>query len=78
MGEIKFITTENCSLCEAGFLKVNLLFSNFFTIERIEVKDFDPDYIFRVPLVIYKDKILDEGELSLMKLCINLFKYLIF
>ena len=72
MDEIKFITTNDCSLCEAGLQKVNLLFNNLFRINEIDVSDYNSDYIFRVPVVIYKDKILDEGNLSLIKLAMSL------
>ena len=72
MDEIKFITTNDCSLCEAGLQKVNLLFNNLFHINEIDVSDYNSDYIFRVPVVIYKDKILDEGNLSLIKLAMSL------
>ena len=71
MREIKFITTKDCSLCDEGLRKVTLLFSNFFHINEIDVKAYDSDYIFRVPLVIYKEKILDEGDISLRKLVMN-------
>ena len=72
MDEIKFITTNDCSLCDAGLQKVNLLFNNLFHINEIDVSDYNSDYIFRVPVVIYKDKILDEGNLSLIKLAMTL------
>tara|TARA_Y100001970_G_scaffold220981_1_gene271512 strand:+ start:82 stop:321 length:240 start_codon:yes stop_codon:yes gene_type:complete len=72
MDEIKFITTNDCSLCDAGLQKVNLLFNNLFHINEIDVSDYNSDYIFRVPVVIYKDKILDEGNLSLIKLAMSL------
>ena len=72
MDEIKFITTNDCSLCDAGLQKVNLLFNNRFHINEIDVSDYNSDYIFRVPVVIYKDKILDEGNLSLIKLAMSL------
>ena len=71
MDEIKFITTNDCSLCEAGLQKVNLLFNNRFHINEIDVSDYNSDYIFRVPLVIYKEKILDEGDLNMRKLAMN-------
>lgn len=71
MREIKFITTKDCSLCDEGLRKATLLFSNFFHINEIDVNTYDPNYIFRVPLVIYKEKILDEGDLSLRKLVMN-------
>ena len=72
MDEIQFITTNDCSLCDAGLQKVNLLFNNLFHINEIDVSDYNSDYIFRVPVVIYKDKILDEGNLSLIKLAMSL------
>ena len=72
MDEIKFITTNDCSLCDAGLQKVNLLFNNLFHINEIDVSDYNSDYIFRVPVVIYKDKILDEGNLSFIKLAMSL------
>ena len=77
MDEIKFITTNDCSLCEAGLQKVYLLFNNRFHINEFVVSDYNSDFIFRVPVVIYKDKILDEGSLSSRKLVMNLFWKLI-
>lgn len=78
MNEIKFITTNDCSLCESGLVKVERLFGSFFALAVIDVSQYNQDYIFRVPVVIYNNKILDEGELSSRKLIKNLIKYLIF
>jgi len=33
-------------------------------IEVIDVEQENKEYIYRVPVVLYKNKILDEGELS--------------
>jgi hypothetical protein len=77
MKEIKFITTEDCSLCDEGLLKVELLFRYYFDVKVINVNQYNKDYIFRVPVVIYKNKIIDEGELSYRKIIITLIKYLI-
>ena len=78
MDEIKFITTNDCSLCEAGLQKVNLLFNNLFHINEIDVSDYNSDYIFRVPVVIYKDKILHQPNKTMIKLAITMIsKYII-
>ncbi len=78
MNEIKFITTDNCSLCENGLLKVERLFKHFFEIAVIDVDQYDKDYIFRVPVVIYNNNILGEGNLKSGKLILNLIRYLVF
>ena len=78
MNEIKFITTDNCSLCENGLLIVERLFKHYFEIAVIDVDQYDKDYIFRVPVVIYNNKILGEGNLKSGKLILNLIRYLVF
>ena len=77
MKEIKFITTEDCLLCEKGLLKVERLFRYYFDVRVINVNQYNKDYIFRVPVVIYKNRILDEGELSYRKIILTLIRYLI-
>jgi len=77
MKEIKFITTQDCSLCEKGLLKVERLFRYYFDVRVINVNQYNKDYIFRVPVVIYKNKILDEGELSYRKIFLTFIRYLI-
>ena len=78
MKEIKFITINDCTLCTKGLIKVQRLFKYFFVIEVIDVEQKKKDYIFRVPVVLYKNKVLDEGELSSIKLIINFIRCLIF
>ena len=78
MQEIKFITTHNCILCSKGFIKVQRLFKFFFVIKVINAEQENKEYIFRVPVVLYRNKILDEGELSSIKLILNFIKSLIF
>jgi len=76
MQEIKFITTNHCSLCSKGFSKVQRLFKFFFVIKVINAEQESKEYIFRVPVVLYKNKILDEGKLSSIKLILNFIKSL--
>jgi len=78
MKVIKFITTHHCTLCTKGLIKVKRLFKYFFVIEVIDVEQENKEYIYRVPVVLYKNKILDEGELSSTKLIVNFIRYLIF
>ena len=59
-------------------IKVQRLFKYFFVIEVIDVEQENKEYIFRVPVVLYKNKVLDEGELSSIKLIVNFIRCLIF
>ncbi len=73
MYEIIFVTTKNCSLCDESYRKLEK-FSFLFKILKKNVNNGYEEYIFRVPLIIYKGKILQEGQISL----INLLKKLVF
>ena len=67
MKTLNIVVTENCELCDKGIKKINLL-KYFFNIKEINVEDGYQEYLFRVPVVLYKDKVLDDGILSKKKI----------
>ena len=73
MFDIIFVTTDNCELCSKGLDKIKKI-RLLFNLQIVNVENDYQEYLLRVPVVIYKGKILDEGQVSL----ITIFKKLIF
>ena len=67
MFDINFVTTDNCELCSKALNKIKkirlLINLNFVNVEN----DYQ-EFLLRVPVVLYKGEILDEGQISLMKI----------
>ena len=73
MFDVIFVTTENCELCSKALDKIKKI-RLLFNLQIVNVENDYQEYLFRVPVVIYKGKVLDEGQVSL----ITIFKKLIF
>jgi len=73
MFDIIFVTTDNCELCSKALNKIKKI-RLLFNLQIVNVENDYQEYLLRVPVVIYKGKILDEGQVSL----ITIFKKLIF
>ena len=76
--KILFITTDSCSLCSLGRVKVENIFGSFIEIDTIDVLEYDQNLVFRVPIVVYKNNVLDEGKISSFRLIVRFVRYLIF
>ena len=63
MPTLRIVVTENCELCEKGLNKLGFL-NNFFTIKEVDVEEGYEEFLLRVPVVLYRKKVLDEGILS--------------
>ena len=70
MKNLIVVFTENCELCDKGIKKIGLL-KYFFNIEEINVEDGYQQYLLRVPVVLYQDKVLDEGIIGKTKIIKN-------
>ena len=70
MKTLNIVVTENCELCDKGMKKINFL-NYFFNIKEVNVEDGYQEYLLRVPVVLYKDKVLDEGILVKTKILKN-------
>jgi len=70
MKTLNIVVTENCELCDKGMKKINFL-NYFFNIKEVNVEDGYQEYLLRVPVVLYKDKVLDEGILRKTKILKN-------
>lgn len=70
MKTLNIVVTENCELCDKAIKKINLL-KYFFNIEEINVEDGYQEYLLRVPVVLYQDKVLDEGIIGKTKIIKN-------
>ena len=70
MKTLNIVVTENCELCDKGIKKINFL-NYFFNIKEVNVEDGYEEYLLRVPVVLYKDKVLDEGILTKTKILKN-------
>ena len=73
MFDIIFVTTDNCELCSKALDKIKKI-RLLLNLQIVNVENDYQEYLLRVPVVIYKGKILDEGQVSL----ITIFKKLIF
>ena len=74
MPTLRIIVTENCELCEKGLNKLGFL-NNFFTIKKVDVEEGYEEFLLRVPVVLYRKKVLDEGILSQYIILRNFIKY---
>ena len=70
MNTLNVVVTENCELCDKGMKKINLL-KYLFNIQEINVEDGYQEYLLRVPVVLYQDKVLDEGIIGKTKIIKN-------
>ena len=77
MFDIIFVTTDNCELCSKALDKIKKI-RLLFNLQIVNVENDYQEYLLRVPVVIYKGKILDEGQVSLITIFKNLFFGFIF
>ena len=73
MFDIIFVTTDNCELCSKALDKIKKI-RLLINLHVVNVENNYQEYLLRVPVVIYKGRILDEGQISL----ITILKKLIF
>ena len=73
MFDIIFVTTDNCELCSKALDKIKKI-RLLINLQVVNVENDYLEYLLRVPVVIYKGRILDEGQISIIKI----FKKLIF
>jgi len=74
MPTLRIVVTENCELCEKGLNNLSFL-NNFFTIKKVDVEEGYEEFLLRVPVVLYRKKVLDEGILSKYIILRNFIKY---
>ncbi len=74
MPTIRIVVTENCELCDKGLKSLSNL-KNLFTIQKVDVEDGYEEFLLRVPVVLYGNKVLDEGILSQFNILKNFLKY---
>jgi hypothetical protein len=74
MPTLRIVVTENCELCEKGLNNLSFL-NNFFTIKKVDVEKGYEEFLLRVPVVLYRKKVLDEGVLSQYIIFRNFIKY---
>lgn len=73
MFDVIFVTTENCELCSKALDKIKKI-RLLINPQVVNVENDYQEYLLRVPVLIYKERILDEGQISL----ITILKKLIF
>ena len=71
MAELVFVTTEHCELCSKAERKINFL-RPFFSIKYVDVQSEYKEYLLRVPVLLKKDKVLEEGIFSRIIILKNL------
>ena len=74
MPTLRVVVTENCELCEKSLKKLSFL-NYFFTIVEVDVEEGYQEFLLRVPVVLYGEKVLDEGILSQYVIFRNFIKY---
>ena len=67
MFDIIFVTTNNCELCSKALDKIKKI-RLLINLQVINVENDYQEYLLRVPVVIYKERILDEGQISLIRI----------
>lgn len=67
MFDIIFVTTDNCDLCSRALNKIKKL-RLLINLKFVNVENDYQEFLLRVPVVLYKGEILDEGQISLMKI----------
>jgi len=71
MADLVFVTTEHCELCRKAERKINFL-RLFFSIKYVDVQSEYKEYLLRVPVLLKKDKVLEEGIFSRIIILKNL------
>jgi len=74
MRDLFCVTAPNCELCRKARLKVNFL-SAFYNIIEIDVEDGYQEYLLRIPVLLKKQNIIDEGIFSRIQIIKNLIRY---
>ena len=67
MFDIIFVTTDNCELCSKALDKIKKI-RLLINLQVVNVENDYQEYLLRVPVVIYKGRILDEGRISLIRI----------
>ena len=67
MFDITFVTTDNCELCSKALNKIKKI-RLLINLKFVNVENDYQEFLLRVPVVLYKGEILDEGQISLMKI----------
>ena len=67
MFDIIFVTTDNCEICSKALDKIKKI-RLLFNLQIVNVENDYQEYLLRVPVVIYKGRILDEGQISLIRI----------
>ena len=67
MFDIIFVTTDNCELCSKALEKIKKI-RLLINLQVVKVENDYQEYLLRVPVVIYKGRILDEGQISLTRI----------
>ena len=74
MPSLRIVVTKNCELCEKGLKSLGFL-NNLFTIQKVDVEEGYEEFLLRVPVVLYRKKVLDEGILNQFNILKNFLKY---
>ena len=67
MFDIIFVTTDNCELGSKALNKIKKI-RLLINLKFVNVENDYQEFLLRVPVVLYKGEILDEGQISLMKI----------
>tara|TARA_B100000676_G_C17849999_1_gene717549 strand:- start:185 stop:406 length:222 start_codon:yes stop_codon:yes gene_type:complete len=72
MSELIFVTTDNCELCNKAENKIKFL-KPFYQIRNVDVQEDFKEFLFRVPVLLKNNKVVEEGIFSRFTVLKNLF-----
>ena len=72
MSELIFVTTDNCELCKKAENKIKFL-KLFYQIREVDVQEDHKDFLLRVPVLLKKKEVIEEGIFSRLRVLKNLF-----
>ena len=72
MSELIFVTTDNCELCKKAENKIKFL-KLFYQIREVDVQEDHKEFLLRVPVLLKKNEVIEEGIFSRLRVLKNLF-----
>lgn len=72
MSELIFVTTDNCELCKKAENKIKFL-KLFYQIREVDVQEDHKKFLLRVPVLLKKNEVIEEGIFSRLRVLKNLF-----
>ena len=72
MSELIYVTTESCELCKKAENQIRFL-KPFYQIREVDVQENHKEFLLRVPVLLKKNEVIEEGIFSRLRVLKNLF-----